>query len=395
MIKNKKNSVMFLLGTLETGGSESKFVRLARRLTASGRSVHVAYFSQPENLLPLLDGIPVVNLDRKGKWSPHAFRALSKYIEKHGVSSIISVNLYPLAYAIPLLALRRHSSTRVIASVNTSEMPSQRDRAFMRLYAPLLRRCDQVVFGSERQRHDWLKMYNLPGEHSTVIHNGVDGKYFDCSAVLGTKEEIRASLNISNDACVIVCVSRLRPEKAHRNLLQAIGMLEMKHGLKPHVLLVGDGIERSAIVEYSQHLAINDRLHMIGSTDDVRPFLKASDIFALTSTSVETFSNAALEATAMGLPVVISDVGGALEMFPHGSSGTVYPRNDIDSLFDALFRNLQNVQSSNIDKGAIRARVLQKFSTEAMDNAWSDVIWGPVRSKNSELDPFLNSRREH
>lgn len=395
MLKNRNSPVLFLLGTLETGGSESKFVRLAHRLTSDGRSVHVAYFNPPENLLPLLEGIQVVNLDRKGKWSPRAFRSLSKYVEKYDVESIITVNLYPLAYAIPLLVFRRHSKTRVIASINTSEMPSRRDRAFMRLYAPLLRRCDRVVFGSNRQQHDWLKMYNLPGERSTVIYNGVDGKYFDCAAVPSSKEEIRTTLNISNDAGVIICVSRLRPEKSHRNLLQAVGMLEMKFGLKPHVILVGDGVERSAIAEISRNLAIDDRVHMVGLTDDVRPYLKASDVFALTSTAVETFSNAALEATAMGLPVVISDVGGALEMFPPGSSGTVYPRNDIESLLDALARNLQNVQSGSFDQCAIRARVLQNFSTETMDLAWSEVIWGPVRGMASESDPLLDSRGEY
>ena len=54
-VERNMSQVMFLLGTLETGGSEAKFVRLARRLTEEGRSIHVAYFGPPDTLLPKLD----------------------------------------------------------------------------------------------------------------------------------------------------------------------------------------------------------------------------------------------------------------------------------------------------------------------------------------------------
>ena len=95
-------------------------------------------------------------------------------------------------------------------------------------------------------------------------------------------------------------------------------------------MLVGDGPEREAIVEYAKRLGILDRLHMVGASDDVRPYLKASDVFRVNiDLPSKTFSNAALEATAMGLPVVTSDVGGAREMFPAGSSGTIYLRDDV------------------------------------------------------------------
>ena len=386
---------LFLLGTLEAGGSESKFAALAQRLTKKGKSIHVAYLGPPETLLPKLEGIPVVNLDRKGKWSFRAFRALSAYIEEHSIALIVTVNVYPLSYAIPLTLLRRNSTVSVIASINTSEIQSRRDRAFMRIYVPLLKRCKRIIFGSKRQQQDWLNMYGLPGERSRVIYNGVDGNVFDANAIAESREEIRASLNIPNEASVIVCVSRLRPEKGHHNLLQAVAALGNNHNLRPHVVLVGDGARRSAIIEHAERLEIIDRLHIAGSTADVRPYLKASDIFALTSTAVETFSNAALEATAMGLPVVISDVGGAMEMFPAGSSGTIYPRDNIEALVEALAGNLRNAQSGSIEKQETRNRVLRRFSVDAMDSAWIDAIWKQGRHEKVLTDSPSNNPGVH
>ena len=190
-----------------------------------------------------------------------------------------------------------------------------------------------------------------------------------------SRQEIRAALGLPADADIIVCVSRLRPEKAHGNLLRALTELERDHAMQPHLVLVGDGPERATIEACAKELGVDARLHMIGAADDVRPYLKAADVFALTSTAVETFSNAALEAAAMGLPVISSDVGGANEMFPAGGSGSVYPRDDISALVSALAVTLRNVRSGSLNKSKVRRDILQRFSIAAMDEAWAASLW--------------------
>ena len=170
---------MFLLGTLETGGSETKFVRLARRLSEAGMPVHVGYLDSPDTLLSELKDVNVVSLHRRGKWSIHAYQNLASYIARHKISTVVSVNLYPLSYAIPMSILQRERNLNVIVSINTSEILSRREEAFMHIYRPMIRRCGRIVFGSERQRQRWLEKYRLPGDRSTVIYNGVDGSFYD------------------------------------------------------------------------------------------------------------------------------------------------------------------------------------------------------------------------
>ena len=373
--ENGYDPVMFLMGTLEQGGTESKFVRLANRLTKQGKSVHVAYFGGPETLLPGLGRVPTVNLERKGKWSRRAYRKLSNYVNEHAIASIVTANLYPLCYAVPMAHFRRSTAPSIIASINTSEMLSARERAFMKLYVPLLNRCEQIVFGAKKQLNDWMLSYKLPSDRAKVIYNGVDGDFFDVEAIPESRQEIRATLSLPKDADVIVCVSRLRPEKAHRNLLQALAELERDHEIQAHLVLVGDGPERLAILARAKELGVAARLHMVGAADDVRPYLKAADAFALTSTAVETFSNAALEAAAMGLPVVSSDVGGACEMFPAGGGGSVYPRDDISALAGALAVTLRKVRSGGLSRSKVRQDILKRFSIEAMDEAWIASLW--------------------
>ena len=368
--------VMFLMGTLEIGGSESKFVSLANRLVKAGKVVHVGYLRAPFTLLDRLKGVSSVHLKQTGKWSPRAFRALRRYVHTHGISKIVTVNPYPLTYAAVGRLKTRSGPTKVVASINTSEILSNRDRHFMVLYARLLNRCDHVVFGSSSQQRDWNARYNLDADNTSVIYNGVDAEYFSCSAVGRSRESIRDAIGLPRGAPVIVCVGQLRPEKAHTRLIAALKEHNESGADPAHLLIVGDGVERERIRQTVEELACDQVVHLVGATDDVRPYLLASDVFVLTSIAVETFSNAALEAASMGLPIVMSDVGGSPEMFPALDDCIIYPRNDMSALVSAIGAQLRRAMNEKHAGSSLREAVIRGYSTERMDSNWSKVLWG-------------------
>jgi len=370
--------VLFLLGTLEIGGSETKFVRLANRLRALDMPIHLAYLRPPDALLDAIDRVPTVHLGQTGKWSVRAYRHLVRYVGRESIRAIVNVNLYPLTYSVPFAATHRRPAVTNIVSINTSEMRSRRDRAFMHLYSRLLRRVDKLVFGSRAQMHDWLQAYRLPADRALVLHNGVDGQYFSPAAVAASRDEIRQCLGIPQTAFVIVCVSQFRPEKGQRNLLTAVARLEAERGLRPYVLLVGDGVEREAILDCARFHNLQQRTILTGAVTDVRPYLKLADLFVLPSTAVETFSNAALEASAMGVPAVISDLGGAREMFPDGSTGVVYPRDSVDQLVRILASKVGGGQPSTGSRDRVRQETLERFDVTSMTAAWRSTIWPPA-----------------
>jgi len=195
----------------------------------------------------------------------------------------------------------------------------------------LLRRATHLVFGCALQQEQWIDRYNLPATKSRVIYNGVDRASFNPAAVAQTREQLRRRYELPPDAFIVITVGLLRPEKQQTDLVQAVAALASRDP-PVHALLVGEGDERGAIERRIADLGVGDRVHLTGAADDVRPFLKLADAFVLTSTAVETFSNAALEAMAMGLPVILSRVGGAAEMVEVGRSGFLFPPGDVTQL---------------------------------------------------------------
>jgi glycosyltransferase involved in cell wall biosynthesis len=109
---------------------------------------------------------------------------------------------------------------------------------------------------------------------------------------------------------------------------------------------------------------------LVGAADEVRPLLGLADAFALTSTAVETFSNAALEAMAMGLPVILSRIGGAAEMVEAGRIGFLYSPGNVAELAkhiaalardEALTRKMGAEAASRVQGEFAFARMLGEY----------------------------------
>lgn len=366
---------LVLLPTLGVGGSETKFIRVVNALTEQGAPIHIGYFNPPDTLRASIDdSVPVVDLERRGKYSIGALRRLRDYVVSRRIGTIVTVNFYPLAYAVPLRAWRRLRQLRVVASVNATYLTDRRELLFMRLYGPLLKRVDQIAYGCRFQRDLWCRSYGLDPARSKVIYNGVDCGRFDAGAA-PAGAAVRQRFAIPTDGHVIVCVGQLRSEKAHWLLIEALALLRDRHALTPHLLLIGSGPERQRIERLAVERGVAQQVHMAGRVSDVRPFLGAADIFALASVD-ETFSNAALEAGAMSLPVVMSDVGGAMEMYPtERDGGLLFPAGDADGLAGVLAALVADPQRLQRMGESARRTVCERFTRQQMVAAWRRVLW--------------------
>jgi glycosyltransferase involved in cell wall biosynthesis len=369
--------IAFLLGNLTVGGSETKIVRLANRLAAKEFDVHVIALGGPYTLRPLISpDVHVQCLDRQARYSPRTLRRLKTYLARHEIRATVCVNTYPLVYGWPARVLLGRQNNTCLAAINTSEHTTLRDRLFMMLYAPILRRCDRVIFGSHGQAGSWIRRYGIDQSRTTVIHNGVDTEYFARDD--GLRDATRNDLAIGETSCVIGCVAQFRPEKSHVNLIEAFaGLDEPEDAPRAVLLLVGDGPEETRLRRLVSREGLEDRVRFVGRVEDVRPFLNAMDVFVLPSTSVEVFSNAALEAMATGVPVISSDTGGATEMIRDGVDGLIYPRHDVECLKEKLRTLIDDVGlRESFRRNAIQ-RLHEEFTLDQMDAAYTDIIAGP------------------
>lgn len=363
---------LFLVSDLGIGGSERKTVRVINRLKQRGYNVHLAYLNRPDTLLEHVNTeVPVVCLNRCGKIDWGAVTRLGQYISDNNIDFVWNINLYPMIYSY-LVTLKLKKKLNLYLSINTTHFQNLFNRLSMLVYAPLLHLMDKIVFGSIYQKNLWSSRYFLSNKVISTIHNGVDLTFFDPDTFTNERETIRTSLGVLDHEVLVGMVAQFRPEKGHRDIVHAIRMLVEKD--RPvKLILVGDGLERENIEQLVNSIGLRDRVMFYGLLQDVRPPLMAMDVFVLTSTSVETFSNAALEAMAMGKPVVLSRLSGAPEMVEDGKNGYLYEPGNVPDLTEKIENMLDRSVRDACAANAL-LRVREEFSFDVMVAQYENLI---------------------
>jgi glycosyltransferase involved in cell wall biosynthesis len=204
--------------------------------------------------------------------------------------------------------------------------------------------------------------------------NGVDAEHRFNPQRVGSqaRNKVRERYGIPADAIVIGFVGRLVRDKGIVELVDAA--LELTQvDPRVHLLLVGMVEERDAIPpEILARVRIDPRIHWLGPDWNTPPLYAAMDIVAL-PTYREGFPNVPLEASAMGLPIVATDIPGCRDAVAHEETGILVPPRDANALRDALRRYVVDGQQRTRHGAAGRQRVLASFRQEAIWTALEDV----------------------
>jgi len=151
----------------------------------------------------------------------------------------------------------------------------------------------------------------------------------------------RDALGLRQDARVIVTVGRQEFQKAQSNLVRAFDLIAGKHA-EAELLLVGrTGNESEKVRTQVGRSGYRDRIRVLGHRDDVPDVLAAADVFALPSL-YEGFPGAVIEAMALGLPVVATQIPTMREVVEEGGSGFLVPPGNSERLADAIGRVLDD-----------------------------------------------------
>lgn len=173
---------------------------------------------------------------------------------------------------------------------------------------------------------------------SSVIWNGsasgVDTEKFAVSHRTEWRQEIRAALSIPPQAFTICFVGRLSVDKGADTLLRAASSL-LRDSEDFYLVLVGPEESEGLDSKLIQWTNSNARVRRCGPTDAVEKYLAASDVLTLPSLR-EGFGSVVIEAEAMGLPVVVSDIPGPRDAMIHGVTGYHFPAGDALALKDAI-----------------------------------------------------------
>ena len=364
-------SILFMLNALGIGGSERKTVAVVNELHRSGHDVHLAYLDDRTPLLKMVgEDVPLVYLERTGKFSVSATNRLKSYLRANEISKIVCVSLYPALYAyaaVRLARLRKPPAFTIM--VNATEHFDWKSRMQMVVYGPLLRSAERIVFGCQAQRRLWVDRYRLDEGKCSVVYNGIDWERFSPNAVSDADE---LPIDRRENDFVIGAVGTLWANKNHVELVRALARVKARLP-NARLVIAGEGPERVRIEAAAKECGIADKVALLGEVYDIRPLLNAIDVFVLPSIS-ETFSNAALEAMAMEKVVILSNVGGNPEMVENRVDGFCYELGDIDALSD-LFVQLA-ADRDRLERIGRQARqsVQAKYSFSRMLAEYRDLL---------------------
>jgi glycosyltransferase involved in cell wall biosynthesis len=194
-------------------------------------------------------------------------------------------------------------------------------------------------------------------ERLTLIYNGIDAQTFYQPQL---RESTRHMLRFAPNEVVIIHIANLISYKGHRDLIEAISLLETD--LNVRILCVGEdrGIRRS-LEEQALAQGVSHRVSFLGARQDIAALLSCADISVLPSHE-EGFPNAILEAMAAGLPVVATSVGGNQEAVLHETTGLLIPPHAPLELASALKRLILSPDLRRHWGEAGRQRVQENFS---------------------------------
>lgn len=164
-----------------------------------------------------------------------------------------------------------------------------------------------------------------------VIENAIDlDQYHPCDV----KDTPRIHMGLPADRILIGAVGRLSPEKGFDLLIRAVGDL-VDDGLDVGLVIAGEGPERARLEAEIREQSAPSRFQLLGHQSELSDFYRAIDIYALSSLS-EGLPNVLLEAMAMALPVVATEVGGVPQLISDGDTGFLVPPADVAALSDRM-----------------------------------------------------------
>jgi glycosyltransferase involved in cell wall biosynthesis len=201
-----------------------------------------------------------------------------------------------------------------------------------------------------------LARWGVPSERLFDLGNGIDLDRFDRRAVMaGERRKLRDEWGVAEDTPVVVTVGRLVAEKGFRELFEAHRRLR-RSGSNHELVVVGpteagkaDGLTEAEVAE-----ATADGVRLVGFSDRPERYYAAGDLFVLASHR-EGFPRAAMEASAMGLPAVATDIRGCRQVVDDGVTGVLIPVKDAAGLERAL-RLLLNDPARRHTMGAAAAQ---------------------------------------
>lgn len=336
---NSRIKILYIIDYFHiTGGTEKHLSQLVRHLPKERFECTVVVFDLGQNALidAMLDcGISVIHLPVAREYTPNAAaRALQLYRIIRRKRIDIVQTFHQKADTYGALVAKTAGVKHIVSSKRDTGDLRKPWHVFMNRRLRGL--FDRFIVVADAVGEVIAAKEGVDRAKITKIYNGLDENAFRGP----TAEDVmqtRSRLGFRAGDFVVGMVAVFRPEKNHAVFFEgALKAVEIIPTLK--LLVVGGGPLLEHFRGYCSSKGLGSRVALIGEVSDVRPYLTAMDVACLLPGKNEGFSNSIIEKMAMGLPLIVTDIGGNAEAVIDGHNGLVIPANDVAAFTAALIK---------------------------------------------------------
>ena len=341
------------------GGSGVVATELGIELSKKGHEIHFITYSQPVRLDALSSNLHYHEVNVPDyplfKYEPYELALSSKLYD---VISKYEIDVLHVHYAIPhayaaymakKILNENGYKIPIVTTLHGTDITLVGNHPF---YKPAvtfsINKSDIVTCVSKSLMEDTREFFGIQRDIK-VIPNFIDIDKYERKHNNYEKNVIS-----EGDEKIIVHISNFRPLK---RIIDVIKIFEkINSEIRSKLIMVGDGPEKKKAKDYLRKNNLKNRVIFLGKTNEVDEILCSSDLFLLPSEK-ESFGLAALEAMALKVPVISTNIGGLSELNINGNSGYTSDIGDIDSM------------ASNAIKILSDKSLKKKYSSQAFENA--------------------------
>jgi glycosyltransferase involved in cell wall biosynthesis len=195
-------------------------------------------------------------------------------------------------------------------------------------------RVDKIICNSQYVQRHMQKQLILRSNKTIMIHKGMDLQWFERVVPL-----MRSRLNIPESAILVGCVANVRRVKGVHFLLEATKFINPSAPV--HILLIGSGMDSPEYRRIINESPLRNHIHLTGYRKDVYEIIASCDIYIQPSLS-ESLSRSVMEAMSLGVPCIVTDTGGLVELVDNNASGLVVQKANSGAIANAIEKLASN-----------------------------------------------------
>lgn len=367
-------SVLQVTPELNAGGVERTTIEMAEAISRAGGLALVA--SAGGRLEPDLEaaGGELIRLPVHSKnpfsAAANAFK-LARIARARGVNLIHARSRAPAWSALLAARLTGAAFLTTYHGIYNARSPLKR------FYNSVMTRGDAVIANSEYTREHILRHYDVAPERVVTIPRGADLEVFDSDRVSHADiAAVRSLWGLATDdaRCVLIAPARLTRWKGQLVLIEALKIVEARRPGAVKAIIAGDAQGRTSyvdeIVTAIEDASLQDVVVLAGHIRQMPTAFSAADAAVFPVIEPEAFGRGAVEAQAMGVPVIASNLGGYTETVLEAETGFLVPPANATALAGAIERMIDLGAESRAMMGSRgRERVRRLYSKDALQSA--------------------------